>query len=222
MNKPHIHAAIIKAWADGAEIEFRDPAFDGPWCSIPTPGWCLNYVYRVKPVPHKWQEVIEAHIAGKPIQFRIDKGEWYDWEDCERPQTVEGSLESHARHDYYEFRIKPAPHKWQEVMDALAAGKQIEYRQQQTSPEGVIITPDVPGHKWQLWDSPKQPTSAQWDAWWLAYRVKPEPVVEDVCLRWLNSPTSHVIGVDSSPSYAHLRNLRVTFEDGKLVKAEVI
>lgn len=45
---PHKHAATIKAWADGAEIEYeRD---EGQWLPcLPFPGWYKDCVYRVKP-----------------------------------------------------------------------------------------------------------------------------------------------------------------------------
>ena len=37
MNKPHKHAALIKAWADGAEIEYFDNVLG--WQSIRYPTW---------------------------------------------------------------------------------------------------------------------------------------------------------------------------------------
>ena len=50
--KPHKHAALIKAWADGAEIEFKCTINDG-W--IPTqdncPEWLEFREYRIKPTP---------------------------------------------------------------------------------------------------------------------------------------------------------------------------
>jgi hypothetical protein len=53
---PHKHAEIIKAWADGAEIEWLNY---GQWlmCSNNKPVWCENDEYRVKPTPKPdvWQ-----------------------------------------------------------------------------------------------------------------------------------------------------------------------
>ena len=48
--KPHKHAEVIKAWADGAEIEFRFSR-DGLWkpCKNNCPGWLEGTQYRVKP-----------------------------------------------------------------------------------------------------------------------------------------------------------------------------
>lgn len=49
-KKPHKHAAVIKAWADGAEIQCNDPSFYNPtWTDIDHPHWELGMEYRVKP-----------------------------------------------------------------------------------------------------------------------------------------------------------------------------
>jgi hypothetical protein len=51
MNKPHKHAELIKAWADGAEIEELhlkkgwQPFTDGHWME------CDSWDYRIKPEP---------------------------------------------------------------------------------------------------------------------------------------------------------------------------
>lgn len=46
----HKHADLIKAWADGAEIEWL--GINGNWCSISgTPAWSIETTYRIKPVP---------------------------------------------------------------------------------------------------------------------------------------------------------------------------
>ena len=48
MNKPHKHAEFIKAWADGAEIEFRQEECHA-WKKVDSPSWSLYNQYRVKP-----------------------------------------------------------------------------------------------------------------------------------------------------------------------------
>jgi hypothetical protein len=46
----HKHADLIKAWADGAQIEWLGR--DGDWCSISgTPAWSIETTYRIKPMP---------------------------------------------------------------------------------------------------------------------------------------------------------------------------
>lgn len=49
-RKPHVHAAIIKKWADGAEVQFRDTERDA-WSDASTPNWTPGTQYRIKPAP---------------------------------------------------------------------------------------------------------------------------------------------------------------------------
>ena len=81
MNKPHKHAELIKAWADGAEIQFRDsnnPDYN-EWAnvSVHMPTWVTEFEYRIKPEPkpdfetylckinHQWHEFnTEPHHKG--------------------------------------------------------------------------------------------------------------------------------------------------------------
>lgn len=48
--KPHIHAAVIKAWADGATIQIKNFGRDD-WGTIESPVWLEDREYRVKPEP---------------------------------------------------------------------------------------------------------------------------------------------------------------------------
>lgn len=47
MNTPHKHAELIKAWADGAEIEYRNA--EGEWYEARGPAWGPETQYRIKP-----------------------------------------------------------------------------------------------------------------------------------------------------------------------------
>lgn len=51
MNTPHIHAELIKAWADGAKIQYADgPNPNNPcWHDLDKPTWNPNALYRIKP-----------------------------------------------------------------------------------------------------------------------------------------------------------------------------
>lgn len=50
MKTPHKHAELIKAWADGAEIQFRYP--NGAWIDAAAPSFQdPRAEYRVKPEP---------------------------------------------------------------------------------------------------------------------------------------------------------------------------
>jgi hypothetical protein len=46
--KPHKHCEVIKAWADGAEIQFWDGEL---WCDVEIPYWDKADSYRIKPQP---------------------------------------------------------------------------------------------------------------------------------------------------------------------------
>ena len=48
--KPHKHAELIKAWADGAVIQSKHFPLDS-WTSTTTPAWFLSSEYRIKPEP---------------------------------------------------------------------------------------------------------------------------------------------------------------------------
>ena len=59
MNQPHIFKDVIIAWANGEEIEFRNPDFSMEWRSIKNPSWLLDTEYRVKPK----EEIYSFRIA---------------------------------------------------------------------------------------------------------------------------------------------------------------
>lgn len=47
--KPHKHAKLIKAWADGAEIQVLN--LNNEWATLKdiNPSWDVGYEYRIKP-----------------------------------------------------------------------------------------------------------------------------------------------------------------------------
>jgi len=56
--KPHKHAELIKAWADGAEIQYRyymhtssKGDIHSEWMNEENPDWNLDREYRIKPEP---------------------------------------------------------------------------------------------------------------------------------------------------------------------------
>lgn len=71
MNKPHKHAEIIKAWADGATIEYQ--TYNGTWVPISHPPWLPSQAYRVKPepklVPFSFEDADK--IIGKVVKGKI-------------------------------------------------------------------------------------------------------------------------------------------------------
>ena len=49
MKTPHKHAELIKAWADGTEIELLQSP--DSWTKASNPGWYEDSEYRIKPEP---------------------------------------------------------------------------------------------------------------------------------------------------------------------------
>ena len=49
--KPHKHAELIKAWADGAEIQFKEKDGWTDWIHRASPAWTETTEYRIKPEP---------------------------------------------------------------------------------------------------------------------------------------------------------------------------
>lgn len=60
---PHVHAEVIKAWADGKPIEYKS-GVDRQWVLIDNPSFLVDFEYRVKP-----EEVVSytvVHPLGTP------------------------------------------------------------------------------------------------------------------------------------------------------------
>lgn len=102
MTKPHKHADVIKAWADGAKIQFYNC---GCWCDVDTknPCWYDTVEYRIKPKEKivRWQWIYKTshkqlfgvtdffYTTKEEAQMAIDssygpviidKAEWTRWE----------------------------------------------------------------------------------------------------------------------------------------------
>lgn len=57
-NPPHKHAELIKAWADGADIEYYH--MGAKWRSVFSPAWKADVQYRIKPdAPVKSDKAIQ-------------------------------------------------------------------------------------------------------------------------------------------------------------------
>lgn len=72
MNKPHIHAEAIKAWADGAVIQFQNSP-DGNWFDVEgEPTWHKSLGYRIKPEP----KYPETRMTGEELRelYMRDQG----------------------------------------------------------------------------------------------------------------------------------------------------
>lgn len=194
--KEQRHAALIKAWADGAVIQVQNMV-SLVWvdCLANHPAWDENSQYRIKLVPHPHAALIKAHQDGAKIQFRSDGTDW-DWFDLTKPNW----------HSEKEYRVKPeepkvSKHQW--CIDAFKKGAKIQYKVMPHSDWRDLLAPEFDGHG--------------------EYRVKPYPdVVESIFAALHKKDGASFPGAEFNTSNGH--NLRLTFNTftGQLKKAEVI
>jgi hypothetical protein len=67
MKTPHKHAELIKAWADGAEVEMWDGE---SWLPRESPYWNEAIVYRIKPEPKP--DVVNMYDLRLRIRLTFD------------------------------------------------------------------------------------------------------------------------------------------------------
>ena len=88
--KPHKHAEIIKAWADGAEIEFFDKIAE-EWLETSAPYWSENNEYRVKPEPTTKKVKLLAYFNGVNLFWKV--GCMPVSSDCKRVPSEDKEIE---------------------------------------------------------------------------------------------------------------------------------
>ena len=77
MGQPHKHAEVIKAWADGAEIECRQMSPSGEWFewgrvhNPNAPSWDATE-YRIKPDPRAVRDMAIAEAVRLQCQERCN------------------------------------------------------------------------------------------------------------------------------------------------------
>ena len=95
MKTPHKHADLIKAWADGAEIEYW-AAYSAKWvgCGDAAPTWDEDQGYRIKPEPKA--DIVSYAYAheGKWLRFCEEQYNEYNLiitfdGETGKPKTVE-------------------------------------------------------------------------------------------------------------------------------------
>lgn len=84
MSTPHKHAAVIKAWADGAEVQSKTTINGAIWHTVTQPNWYEHQEYRVRPAPLVLNETLYyygalgmgvASLPGAPkakVRFTLD------------------------------------------------------------------------------------------------------------------------------------------------------
>lgn len=84
MNKPHKHAELIKAWADGATIERMWTDWYGKgttWLIDNEPDWSEDEEYRIKPEPKPVPKPQKMYL------YFVGKEEQKFWISHEPPET---------------------------------------------------------------------------------------------------------------------------------------
>lgn len=72
MRTPHKHAELIKAWADGAEIEAYQGG--GSWKCVSSPAWNMGTTYRIKPEPKPDVVTLDSvQLEGNEAFFTIEE-----------------------------------------------------------------------------------------------------------------------------------------------------
>ena len=101
MGTPHKHAAVIKAWADGATIQHRSKE-PWEWQDNARPLWSKDYEYRVKPEPkpdtiiQRLIVLIRAWADDAKIEHRSPSEKWI-------------LVPNPSWKESYEYRVKPEP-----------------------------------------------------------------------------------------------------------------
>jgi hypothetical protein len=172
MNTPHKHAEVIKAWADGIPVE---TCIGGDWTQVinPCPYWSTQYEYRIKPIPHIHQALMDAHAKGAVIEHLG----LMSWVEIKNP-----SWET-----YSDYRVKPAHHKHQVFMDAFAAGKPVQFMSKFGTQQWVTMTTAA-------W-SPSWCTDYE-------YRIKPEVVKYRLVLVKMFGTTYEVYALSDGEDYS--------------------
>jgi hypothetical protein len=107
--------------------------------------------------------------------------------------------------EYAEYRIKPQPHKWQKEMDAQKAGKIVQFR----------CSLSIGGFsRWYEGN----PSRGGWKFDGVGeYRIKPE--VFDV---WCRCMPGSISMANRKEEFVSPPNLKLSFEEGKLIGAEIL
>jgi len=72
MGIPHKHAELIKAWADGADIQVKngDIWSDMDW----NPKWDEQCVYRIRPEPKLITKMVELSLDEEDMGYAVFSG----------------------------------------------------------------------------------------------------------------------------------------------------
>jgi hypothetical protein len=87
MSTPHKHAELIKAWADGATIEWQ--ASNGNWMVDKEPNWGYpNARYRIKPEPKP--DIVRWVYGNQSMGYRSFDGACFEHTQPNLKLTFDG------------------------------------------------------------------------------------------------------------------------------------
>ena len=139
--KKHIHAELIKKWADGADIQVWDANLN-VWKYQQYPAFYDDYEYREKPKPKiacAYSVIgdemkpfdLEAAKRGEPIFYALNPSYPITFIGVRRYGSIvyegtDGQLE--CIHEYWLRMAEPPRPEWQQkLIDAAKAGKVVEF-----------------------------------------------------------------------------------------------
>jgi len=102
MKTPHKHAELIKAWADGAQIEYKY-SINQCWQASHNPKWRLDAEYRVKPVP-----MLSSKAVGL-IDFLLGMQRDRYMIYCDSPQSASAMFEAREELEEYILGLEAKP-----------------------------------------------------------------------------------------------------------------
>lgn len=86
-KKPHVHAELIKAWADGNEVQYFS-GLEHIWVDTDTPRWTSSAEYRIKPsekrLKGEYRVALFSNYAGSNVIYTStidDKQQEEDWQN---------------------------------------------------------------------------------------------------------------------------------------------
>jgi hypothetical protein len=93
-SKPHKHAAVIKAWADGAQVQYKYPG-EETWHDIAEPSWKGIIEYRIKPeckpdIVGYGQAVLQPGNKTMPTLVKVVDGGTVRWPSDNVKFTFDG------------------------------------------------------------------------------------------------------------------------------------
>jgi hypothetical protein len=136
-KQPHVHAELIKLWADGAEIQRQiTMGGDSVFIDDHTPTWNPLLKYRIKP-PLSWLQEREAYARGEVVQYRSPMFDWKDY-----PTSMISGGEPGWNNVCLEWRIRPARHvmEYEVIRGRVASSFSMFYNEDKSPKPNLRLT----------------------------------------------------------------------------------